>query len=283
MFTLRIGVQLAALRQPLKKALQTAAQLGAEAVEIDARHELMPRELSTTGLRQFRKLLDDLNLKVCAVSFTTRRGYDVPDDLDARVGATKETMQMAYQLGASVVINQIGPVPPVPSDETSVAERRRWQTLVEVLTDVGQFGQRCGARLAASTGTEPGACYVPPTATPVPVGSISGYVYRGVNSSPSTPRFSGATVTLGQGSCPSSGYKSTSTNGDGYYIFNQLPAGTYCVTVIKSSLPPASYGWATMYPGGFPSPPGANPYHSVTVGNNENVQNKNFAFLEIIG
>jgi sugar phosphate isomerase/epimerase len=156
MLTLRIGIQLAALRQPLKKSLQTASQLGAEAVEIDARHELTPRELSTTGLRQFRKLLDDLNLKVCAVSFPTRRGYDVTDDLDARVAATKDTMQMAYQLGASVVINQIGPVPPVPRDDTSAAERRRWQTLVEVLTDVGQFGQRCGARLAASTGTEPG-------------------------------------------------------------------------------------------------------------------------------
>ncbi|MEJ2011553.1 MAG: carboxypeptidase-like regulatory domain-containing protein [Anaerolineales bacterium] len=133
------------------------------------------------------------------------------------------------------------------------------------------------------TGTEPGACYVPPTATPVPAGSISGSVYRGVSSSPTSERLSGVTVTLGSGSCPSSGLASTSTNSSGYYIFNNLPSGTYCVTVNKSTLPPASYGWGTMYPGGFPSPPGANPYHQVPVGPDEDVQNKNFAFLEIVG
>ncbi len=158
MLTLRIGIQTASLRQPLKKALQTAAELGADAVEIDARRELPPREFSQTGLRQFRKVLEDTNLKVCAVGFQTRRGYDVEDDLDRRVAATKEAMQMAYSLGAPVVINQIGAVPPDPSaDDTSSADRRRWQLLVEVLTDLGMFGQRCGARLAAETGTESGA------------------------------------------------------------------------------------------------------------------------------
>ncbi len=157
MLTLRIGIQLAAFRQPLKQALQTAAELGVEAVELDARHTFKPRELSATGIRQFRKLLDDLHLRVCAVAFPTRRGYDVAEGLDARVAATKEAMQMAYQLGASLVINQVGFVPPLPDKDSSAADRRRWQTLVEVLTELGQFGQRCGARLAASTGSEAGA------------------------------------------------------------------------------------------------------------------------------
>ncbi len=156
MLTLRIGIQLAGLRQPLKQALHTAARLGVTAVEIDARQQLTPRELSTTGLRQFRKLLDDLHLGVCAVAFPTRRGYDVTDDLDARVAATQDAMRLAYQLGAPVVINHIGSVPPAPDQQSSPDDRRRWQTLVEVLTELGKFGQRCGARLAASTGSEPG-------------------------------------------------------------------------------------------------------------------------------
>jgi len=66
----------------LKRALHTAARLGAEGVEIDARTELVPAEMSRTGVREFRKLLSDLSLHVSAVAFPTRRGYDVVDDLE---------------------------------------------------------------------------------------------------------------------------------------------------------------------------------------------------------
>jgi len=132
-------------------------------------------------------------------------------------------------------------------------------------------------------GSEPGACFVPPTPTPEPQGSISGYVYHGRGSSPSSERLANVTVTLGAGSCSSSGYKSTTTNSQGYYEFGQLPPGTYCVTVVKSTLPPASYGWATVYPSGFLSLPGTNPYQQVSLGPDANVGNINFGFEPIIG
>ena len=61
---------------PFKQALATAAEIGAEAVEINARSDLKPGELSRTGVRHLRKMLADLNLKVAAVNFPTRRGYD---------------------------------------------------------------------------------------------------------------------------------------------------------------------------------------------------------------
>jgi len=159
MLTLKIAIQTASLRQPLPRALQTAAQLGASAVELDARNELRLGEFSRTAIRHLRKQLDDLNLKVAALSFPTRRGYDVADDLDRRVAATKDAMRLAYQLGASVVVNQVGRVPGEAAleDDADADERRRWQSLVEVLTDLGSFAQREGARLAAETGTESGA------------------------------------------------------------------------------------------------------------------------------
>lgn len=147
MLQLKIGVQLASLRQPFKKALQTAARLGAVAVEIDGRSELKPRDLTRTGVRHIRKTLDDLNLRVCAVGFRTRRGYNVAEDLEQRVAATKEAMQMAYDLGANVVVNQVGRIP-------SEHEGREWDLLLQALSDLGQHGQRVGALLAARTGSE---------------------------------------------------------------------------------------------------------------------------------
>ena len=100
MLQLKIGIQLASLKLPFKKALLTAAQLGADAVEIDARHELPLDELSRTGVRHVRKMLEDLNLRACALAFPTRRGYDVLEDLDRHIDATKRALQFAYDLGA---------------------------------------------------------------------------------------------------------------------------------------------------------------------------------------
>ena len=94
-------------------------------------------------------MLEDLQLSVCAVTFRTRRGYNVLEDLDRRIDATKAAMDFAYQIGANVVVNQIGRVP-------EAAEGAEWDLLLESLSDVGKHGQRCGAVLAAKTGSESG-------------------------------------------------------------------------------------------------------------------------------
>lgn len=149
MLQLKKSVRLDCLKQPFKKAIVTAAALGADAVEINGRSELRPADMSRTAVRHLAKMLADLNLKVSAVHFPTRRGYDTTDDLDRRIDATKAAMKMAYDLGANIVINQIGRV---PEDNTS----EKWQTMVQALTDLGVHSQKAGAWLAAQTGGEDG-------------------------------------------------------------------------------------------------------------------------------
>lgn len=145
----KIGIQLASLRLPLRKGLVAAARMGAGAVEIDARGEIRPQELTGTALREMRRLLEDHNLKVSAVGFQTRRGYDVPDEIERRVAATKAAMKMAADLGAAVVVNQVGRVPERP-------EGSAWNLLVQTLTDLSLHGHHVGALLAAQTGSESG-------------------------------------------------------------------------------------------------------------------------------
>jgi len=142
-----IGIQLRYLRQPLAKAIDTAAQLGADTVGIDARLDIKPKELSQTGLRQLRRTLDDHRLRVAVVEFRTRRGYDVPEDLDARVEATKNAMRFAYSLGANLLVNQVG-------NFSKDAEGPGWELLLDVLRDLGTFGHHCGVMLATTTGDE---------------------------------------------------------------------------------------------------------------------------------
>lgn len=149
MAQLNIAVRLDSMGLPIKRALRTASQIGARFVELDARNSIKPSELSETGLRQLRKMLDDLNLRVAAVRFQTRRGYDNPQDLERRVDATKTAMQFAYDLGCNVVVNQIGLVP-------DSEEHPGWSAFQQVIHDLGRYGARIGAFLAAETGTESG-------------------------------------------------------------------------------------------------------------------------------
>jgi len=144
---LRIGIHTASLRQPLKKALHTAARLGASAVEIDARSELRPGDMTATAVRQFRKLADDYGLKVCSLTFQTRRGYNVAEDLERRIDATKEALRLAYDLGASVVSNYVGHIPAEPAGP-------EWELLTAALSDIGSYAMRAGATLCARTGAE---------------------------------------------------------------------------------------------------------------------------------
>ncbi len=148
MLQLRKGVRLESLNLPLKRALIAAAQLGAAGVEINARTEVKPSDLTRTGVRHIKKLLNDHRLSVCCLHFPTRRGYDVADDLDRRVEATKAALSMAYDLGCPVVSNFIGAMPPTDSPAA--------QTLRDALEEIGRHGQRVGATLAARTGPHEG-------------------------------------------------------------------------------------------------------------------------------
>lgn len=148
MAELNLAVRLDALKLPLRKALEIAAEFGVSAVELDARNQIHPSQLSDTGLRQLRKILDDLNLKVASLRFQTRRGYDNSTDLDRRVEATKEAMGLAYRLGCPVVVNSIGSIPE-PEDPN-------WASMQSVLDDLGRYGTRVGAFLAAETGSNSG-------------------------------------------------------------------------------------------------------------------------------
>ena len=146
---LKISIQLASLRLPIRKALPAAARLGATGVEIDARGDLRPQDLSQTALREVRRLLEENGLRVVAVGFHTRRGYDVAEEIERRVAATKAAMKFAADLRAPVVVNQIGRVPSEPGGPS-------WNMLLQTLADLGNYGQHVGAFLAARTGSESG-------------------------------------------------------------------------------------------------------------------------------
>lgn len=51
----------------------------------------------------------------------------------------------------------------------------------------------------------------------------------------SEPGISGVSINLGEGECPATGFSETETDDDGDYIFVDVPAGTYCVSIDASA------------------------------------------------
>ncbi|QEG24309.1 sugar phosphate isomerase/epimerase family protein [Mariniblastus fucicola] len=149
MLQLKKGLRLECLRQPFRQALQTAAQIGADAIEVNGRTEIKPRDMTRTAVRHLRKMLADYRLKISAVNFPTRAGYGSLDLLEQKIEGTKAAMTMAYELGCNVVVNDVGAI---PDDRESPT----WQTMTEALADIGFHGQRCGAWLAAKTSPNSG-------------------------------------------------------------------------------------------------------------------------------
>jgi sugar phosphate isomerase/epimerase len=141
---LQIAVQTRCLAQPLRQALHTAGTLGFAGVQIDAREELRGAELSDTGVRQVRKMLDDLNLRVASATFASRRGFADSQDLERRLAATGDAMRMAGRLGARALVLATGPVPATATPERS--------TLLEALTSLAAQSGRLGVELALQCG-----------------------------------------------------------------------------------------------------------------------------------
>ncbi len=148
MIGFKIAAQTGGFAQSLKKALHTVAGLGCDGVQIDARNELQPTELSDTGLRQLRKMLDDLNLRVGSIAFPTRRGYSNPVDLQPRLEATRAAMQLASRLGARLLIGNLGMLPAGdPAGDIDDKDASGWATLVDAVQSLASHGDRLGVRL----------------------------------------------------------------------------------------------------------------------------------------
>jgi sugar phosphate isomerase/epimerase len=89
---LKLGIDPGKWQVPLKKALRAEAELAVDGVVLDASGEIRPQEFGRTAVRQLRKMLDDLNLRLVAVSFRSRRGHATTEGLDRRVQATKAAL-----------------------------------------------------------------------------------------------------------------------------------------------------------------------------------------------
>jgi sugar phosphate isomerase/epimerase len=147
---MKIGARLESLGLPFRRALTEASKMGVPGVQIDALGDLGPNNLTQTGRRELRNLLRMHNLELTALGCPLRRGLDEAADQQQRLEHVRKVMALASDLGPRIVVLPIGQVP-------EDLEAPRGRLMVQALRDLGQYGDRIGATLAAETGLESGA------------------------------------------------------------------------------------------------------------------------------
>ena len=111
MSPIKIGIRLDCLGLPLKDALPAAARIGAAGVQLQSEQELAPDELSQTGRRHLLHSLQTQRLELVAIGASNRRGFDVMDRLDSRIGFVRGVVRQASELRAPFVVVSVGSIP----------------------------------------------------------------------------------------------------------------------------------------------------------------------------
>ena len=148
MADIKVGVRLICLRTPGPEGLETAAQIGADSVQLTVgQGEYGPEELSPVGIKELQQRVQDLGMVISA----TDGGLDDFGDaetVEERVARTKHLLDHTRDLGAPALTSHIGIVP-----KDASAPRR--QVFREAMEQIGKYAEQIGTYFGIETGPEP--------------------------------------------------------------------------------------------------------------------------------
>lgn len=127
---------------PFRRGIEQIGRLGAKGVLFDAAGELAPKNLTQTGRRHLSHIIRSHELELTGIGFVARHGFDQVDRLEARVAGALETLTLAHDLRAPIVVAAIGSIPPSDSPPG---------TFHDALITLARSAERLGVQLAIQT------------------------------------------------------------------------------------------------------------------------------------
>ncbi|EKN69111.1 xylose isomerase domain-containing protein [Neobacillus bataviensis LMG 21833] len=145
----KIGIMVDSLRLPLREGLQTAKEMGAEGVQIYAvTGEMAPENLSAASRRELKTYIESLGLDITALCGDLGgHGFQDAQQNKKKIEKSKRILDLAVELGTSIVTTHIGIVP----EETDSPVYEAMQTACE---ELGIYARSMGAYFAIETGPE---------------------------------------------------------------------------------------------------------------------------------
>ncbi|MBQ1947045.1 MAG: sugar phosphate isomerase/epimerase [Clostridia bacterium] len=147
MYNFPIGVMLESFRLPLREAVEKAASLGVQGLQVYAsRGEITP-EMTKDKKAEFISLLDANGLKLSALCGDFGHGFGDKEKNKDLIEASKKVLYLAKELGTNIVTTHIGVVPEDPSHP-------RYQIMQEACFTLAEFADSQDAHFAIETGPE---------------------------------------------------------------------------------------------------------------------------------
>ena len=146
---MKLGVITDCLKLPVDEAIEKAAELGFDGVQIYAtKGAFSPSSLDAAARAAYKKKLRDNGLEISALCGDMGgHGFQIAADNPARVAATKAIIDLASDLETSVVTTHIGVI---PADKNEA----RYGIMLDALTECGRYAKAHGVTLAIETGPE---------------------------------------------------------------------------------------------------------------------------------
>ena len=138
----KTGVVLESLRLRIKDGIKAASTLDFQGIQIDAtQREIAPENLSQTGRRELKRIIDLNRLCLCALGGELGVGFTNHNEFDFIIKRTKEIINLALDLQTNIVTLQIGSI---PTDNGTT----HWRAVNTALSEIGQHAENYGCRLA---------------------------------------------------------------------------------------------------------------------------------------
>lgn len=147
-----IGIMVDSLRLGLRDGLKKSKELGADGVQIYAvSGEMDPANLTPGARKELRDYIASLDLQISALCGDLGgHGFQDQTVNAAKIEKSKRILDLAVELGSSVVTTHIGVV---PEDRNGSI----YQTMLQACEELGVYASSLGAYFAVETGPETSA------------------------------------------------------------------------------------------------------------------------------
>ncbi len=151
MYPFPIGIITDSFRTDIRTALEKAAALGADGVQIYAtRGKLSPEQLTPAGRRELLDMVKSNGLVVSALCGDLGCGFHRPEKNPGLIEQSKRILDLAKDLETNIVTTHIGVVPADP-------DHPRFKIMQAACGELAEYADSIDAHFAVETGPETSA------------------------------------------------------------------------------------------------------------------------------
>lgn len=145
----KIGVMVDSFRLPIPEGVRKAREVGADGMQVYVvEGEMSAEALDADRRRAFRDLVEECGLEISALCGDLGgHGFQIPAENEEKIRRSQAIVDLAVDLGTSVVTTHIGVV---PADSSAPVYRNQ----LAVCRELGAYAEAKGVTFAIETGPE---------------------------------------------------------------------------------------------------------------------------------